>query len=1186
MSDATLQFGPYEGIERLGQGGMGTVWLARGPDQQELVALKTVNRVEPKLLSRFRREIRTLKRLSHPGVIACLDEGVTPTGQPWYTMPLLRGACLMTHLRRAEWSLRADASQVSLEATTQPAPTAQDHWISRLEQLWMTGTLAASASAQAQALALTASATALAAKPWPEPDLHASATPTQDKPPGLGDLPGARRWPLGPAHQQILSWLGQLAMTLAYLHGEGVVHCDLKPENIFITQQGQVILLDFGIAEHFGARVEPDVLEAAGLQAGTAHYIAPEQLRGGAVDARTDLYSLGCILYQVLAGRVPFDDAQLSAILHHQLHTSPPLISRRLADSPPSLELGLARLLSKQPQHRLGHPQLVVELLRQAHVCFEPWPDSPPTRRFLYRPDFVGRAQLMSELEEHLEAARAGLGRALVIGGESGVGKSRLAAELLTRARSKQMLILHGQGQGGDLTSLASSESLHLFGPTLRHMADVCQARGPELTQAVFGPRGKVLEPYAPFLAALPGQSALPAPEQLPPEQRRARVFHAMTRALEAFCQREPMMWVLDDLHWADRLSLACLEHLLLAAQLSSKPWFILGLYRAEDAPYQLSSLLQRARVGALRLDRLAQEDVQTVISQMLGHPWPPEILVQYVHAQTEGNPFYVAEYLRLALEEGLLQMDERGVWTLRPAHERIHIEQLHTPRAVQALITERLERLPQPALQVCQAATILGKRCHMDALQAVSQQPPEALLSWIDLLARREILTHDEREAQPIGFVHDKLREVTAAHISPSLASALHARAAAHYEGQARAGLALPSGLLGHHLALGGQRDRAVRSHLADARRALAESAHGQAGRLLERALALETTLDAEQLQLALDLAEHTWLNTGEHRAAHEHMQRIDQQAKALDLPLLRARAQQLLGELLLQRRQDRQAERALREASARYERYAFAKGQADVLIPLARLAAAQGRGQEARACAEQAYTIYRRHKHARGQARALHLMAELCAEQLRLRESVSTYELALEHYERLQDRFNQSDVLTRMSQVLYELGHLKQAAHHAARALKLARQISHQDHEARCLLVLGATALERQQHHAALKHLEAAARHLHQLGPSAALIRARALQCRAHRLLGELHHAQQMLDRAELLLDHEPALAQERAFLLIERVWLRLASRGSVELALRALTLHLRQHPASPQGALARALDQHERDLSAVRR
>ncbi|MEO1271617.1 MAG: protein kinase, partial [Myxococcota bacterium] len=99
----------------------------------------------------------------------------------------------------------------------------------------------------------------------------------------------------------LLGWLYQVAQALSYVHGQGVVHADLKPDNILITPQGRVVLVDFGLAVPFGARVEVEALQRAGLLAGSLPYISPEQCRGEPLDPRADLYALGCILFECLA---------------------------------------------------------------------------------------------------------------------------------------------------------------------------------------------------------------------------------------------------------------------------------------------------------------------------------------------------------------------------------------------------------------------------------------------------------------------------------------------------------------------------------------------------------------------------------------------------------------------------------------------------------------------------------------------------------------------------------------------------------------------------------------------------------------------------------------------------------------------------------------------------------------------
>ena len=119
-----------------------------------------------------------------------------------------------------------------------------------------------------------------------------------------------------------LTLIARLCHALAYLHAEGIVHRDLKPRNVMIRGDDVPVLLDFGLASYFGASGR-EILQVGGQSEGTPAYMAPEQIRGEYTDARTDLYAIGCILYEGVTGRVPFQGKSLRAIMHAQLSDPP-----------------------------------------------------------------------------------------------------------------------------------------------------------------------------------------------------------------------------------------------------------------------------------------------------------------------------------------------------------------------------------------------------------------------------------------------------------------------------------------------------------------------------------------------------------------------------------------------------------------------------------------------------------------------------------------------------------------------------------------------------------------------------------------------------------------------------------------------------------------------------------------------
>jgi serine/threonine protein kinase len=369
----TQELGPYRLLEVIGQGGMGVVFRGEHRDTGEKVAVKTVRHVTGAVLSGFRKELRVLGQLRHPGVVRLLDEGVRD-GLPWYAMELLPGPTLRDHL---------DSLRVQREGAGAPS------WV-----------------------------------------------PT-------------------------LTLLRRVCTTLAFLHGHGIVHRDLKPENILLRPDGAPVLVDFGLAARVGSTHGREVLEVGGGLVGSDAYMAPEQIRGELVDARADLYALGCILHEAVTGQPPFVDARAGRVLVQHLHRAPVPPSHRVGGLPEALDALVLRLLEKRPEERLGYAEDVAVALcalgaeREAPA---PWPRAPA---YLHRPGFSGRAEVLRTLRQGIDRARDGLGGHISIRGARGMGKTRLAVEAATEAAWSGLTVVVGEctppvGAGTRVPALAS----------------------------------------------------------------------------------------------------------------------------------------------------------------------------------------------------------------------------------------------------------------------------------------------------------------------------------------------------------------------------------------------------------------------------------------------------------------------------------------------------------------------------------------------------------------------------------------------------------------------------------------------------------------------------------------------------------------------------------------------------------
>jgi len=162
----------------------------------------------------------------------------------------------------------------------------------------------------------------------------------------------------------------KMAEALDYAHVRGVIHRDIKPSNILLDADGQPVLADFGIARLVQGDGEPN-LTAAGMVMGTPAYMAPEQLTGGPPDARSDIYSLGVVLYQLLAGRAPFVGDTMSVVTAH-LTKQPPALRESVPDLPPALDAIVLQALAKQPEHRFKSAGVFAQALRSAAADLEP----------------------------------------------------------------------------------------------------------------------------------------------------------------------------------------------------------------------------------------------------------------------------------------------------------------------------------------------------------------------------------------------------------------------------------------------------------------------------------------------------------------------------------------------------------------------------------------------------------------------------------------------------------------------------------------------------------------------------------------------------------------------------------------------------------------------------------------------
>ncbi|WP_437826586.1 ATP-binding protein [Sorangium sp. So ce1153] len=761
--------GPYRIRGILGRGGMGVVYHGEHQQTGAAAAVKTVFVPAETSLGSIRREIHALTRVRHPGIVRILGQGVAG-GLPWYAMELLQGRTLQDHIVELWEGVESQrAATVDSERTIpRGAGTLADE-----------GTVA-----------------------WKR-----RGTP-----------------PLLP----MLSLMRKLCRPLSFLHGSGLVHRDLKPANVFVRPDSTPVLVDFGISTYFGGARGRETLEQADF-AGTPRYMAPEQILGEPVDARADLYALGCILYQCITGYPPFLGAQPVLLFQQHLYQPPRPPSLLVDGIPAQLEEVLLRLLEKKPQDRLGHADDLAAMLGELGA--EDWtaPDLPKAELYIYRPTFSGRNEALRRIEGALASAFKGDGSCLFLGGESGIGKTRLAMEAAALARKRGFLVVMSEcvaESGGD--GALGGAPLHPFRPSILAIVDRCREHGDVERASLLGDGAKVLALYEPSILDIPWVAQLPDPPPLPPEQARQRVFDTLARAIYALAERRCLLIVIDDLQWADELSLAFLEHLA-SKGLVDRELLILGTYRMEEISADLAPIVRAPWAQHLTVGRLSDVSVGEMISGMLALAHPPRNLVELVAGSAEGNPFFVGEYLRAAIGERLVTRDRRGRWRVHERAEEDHRPpvSLPLPTVLADLIARRLSALGGPARRLAEWASVLGREFDGELLAAASGLEDTALLEALETLRVRQVI--EEPSPGRLRFVHDKIREIGYERIPEEQRRALHGRAAAAIEARSPGAPELHA-QLAHHFARAEVHDRASVHFARAGDRARAVHANGEA--------------------------------------------------------------------------------------------------------------------------------------------------------------------------------------------------------------------------------------------------------------------------------------------------------------------------------------------------------------------
>jgi tetratricopeptide (TPR) repeat protein len=534
------------------------------------------------------------------------------------------------------------------------------------------------------------------------------------------------------------------------------------------------------------------------------------------------------------------------------------------------------------------------------------------------------------------------------------------------------------------------------------------------------------------------------------------------------------MLLLLDDLQWADELTLGWLEHLLRTERLGRVPLLFLGTYRSEElGPHRdaaLQRLIEAPGAVPLRLGRLDAAAVGRIVSDMLALEGPPEGFVRFLARHSEGNPFFVAEYLRVAIAEGVLYRS-KGLWQVaqesrEPVPEGLY-EALPLPRSLRETVQRRLETLSPEAQHLAEAAAVLGREVDESLLLAVIQREAGYGLEALEELRVREVL--EETTAGSFRFAHDKLREVAYERIGAEPRHALHRAAAEAIEaGRPAAPVQLRDerlATLGHHWEQAGARDKARGCYLAAARTARDRYALNDAYELYRAYLRLVERETAESIEARSEAAYEVLYPQGkmdEAKVLLEQALGLARQSGDLRLEAT------LLGNLGWLHNQQAELEeaRALYDQALAVSRQAGDRpGEGTALNRLGVLHKDQGLVQEARSLYEQALAVALDIGDQRLEEVTLGNLGWLLSQKGKMEEAWALYERGLAIARHNGDRAGEGMMLGRMGTLLSFLGRIEESRALQEQALGIQREIGNPRNEGRDLGNLGVLYFDQGQ-------------------------------------------------------------------------------------------------------------------------
>ncbi len=595
----------------------------------------------------------------------------------------------------------------------------------------------------------------------------------------------------------------RMARSIGEVHAAHIIHKDINLSNFVYNPETDTLkLIDFGISTQLLHEC-PEIRSPTVLE-GTLAYISPEQTgrMNRTIDYRTDFYSLGAALYQLFTGWLPFEIDDPMELVHCHLARSPALPHQLSPAIPEMVSAILMKLMAKMPEDRYQSAagiqtdlqKCTLQLQKMGRVQSFALGLLDVPEQLLIPQKLYGRDAELLRLLKAFDRVAAGGKELMLVSGHSGIGKTALVQELFKPMTECKGYFISGKFDQlkRDLAYSALSEAFNQLIRQLLTLPEAQLEQWRRLLQKTLGPNGKVVAEVVPDLELVVGPQ--PVVEEVSPQECQNRFNYVFQNFIQAIAQPEhPLILFVDDLQWADSASLTLLKLIMTTPEI--KYLHLIAAFRDNEVcpshPWMLA--VKELEVGGCPIESVSLGPLDvTFVNELLSdalrsEPDETQELAELVHGKTQGNPFFVAAFLRTLDRNGFLSLDrETGSWqwNLR------QIRALGITDNVAELMVQSLRSISPRSQQVLSLAACIGNRFELPTLAVVCESNLKQTLSLLQpamaegfvlpLGQEYKAIEHDvlvSKSAAPIGFkfVHDRIQQAAYSLIPASQRNTVH---------------------------------------------------------------------------------------------------------------------------------------------------------------------------------------------------------------------------------------------------------------------------------------------------------------------------------------------------------------------------------------------------------------------------